>query len=61
MHKRLWGILFISFLAVLFVNPSASLARFYLLDKKIEINGVIEEKWNFKYDMKEWEKGRASR
>ncbi len=58
MQKRLWGILFISFLAVLFVNPSASLARFYLLDKKIEINGVIEEKWNFKYNMTEWEKGR---
>jgi hypothetical protein len=59
MHKRFVGLLFVSFLAVLVIYPSTSFARLYFLDQQIEINGSIEEKFNFKYGLKDWEKGRG--
>jgi hypothetical protein len=49
--------IFASCLAVLLLGPSSVFARFYLFDQKLEINGSIEEKFNFKYDMKDWEYG----
>jgi hypothetical protein len=59
MRKRFVVLMFTSLLAVLAVHTQTSHARFYLLDHNVELNGSIEEKWNFKYDLKDWEKGRG--
>ncbi len=59
MYRPWWTFVIISFLAALIGGPSSISARIYLLDQKVEVNGSIEEKWNFKYDTKDWEKGRG--
>jgi hypothetical protein len=57
MYKRISIALVISFLTCLFLTPTLSSARIYLFDKKLEINGSIEQKANWKYNLKSWEKG----
>ena len=59
MSKRISVALVVSFLALLFIMPTFSSARIYLFDKKLEINGSIEQKANWKFNLKEWEKGKG--
>ena len=57
MYKRILVALIVSFLTLLFIMPTLSSARIYLFDKKLEINGSIEQKANWKFNLKDWEKG----
>jgi len=59
MSKRISVALVVSFLALLFIMPTFSSARIYLFDKKLEINGSIEQKANWKFNLKDWEKGKG--
>ncbi len=60
MYKRILVALIVSFLTLLFIMPTLSSARIYLFDKKLEINGSIEQKANWKFNLKDWEKGTGS-
>ena len=57
MCKRIWSAFIVSSLTLLFLVPALSYARIYLFDKKLEINGSIEQKANWKFNLKDWEKG----
>ena len=57
MYKKISVALVLSFLTLLFIMPTLSSARIYLFDKKLEINGSIEQKANWKFNLKSWEKG----
>ena len=59
MCKRIAGVLIGSFLVALILTPTISSARIYLFDQKLEINGSIEQKANWKYTLKDWERGRG--
>ena len=59
MCKRIANVLIGSFLIALILTPTISSARIYLFDKKLEINGSIEQKANWKYTLKDWERGRG--
>ena len=59
MRNRIAGVLVGSFLIALILIPTISSARIYLFDKKLEINGSIEQKANWKYTLKDWERGRG--
>jgi len=59
MAKKVSNALIISFLTLLFIMPTLSSARIYLFDNKLEINGSIEQKANWKYNLKQWEKGKG--
>jgi hypothetical protein len=57
MFNRISVVLVVSFLTALLLIPNISFARIYLFDNKLEINGSIEQKFNWKYNLKSWEKG----
>jgi len=59
MHKKIIIFFSLSFLFAVLLIPLNSLARIYLLDRKLEIVGKIEKKIALKYHMKSWEKGRG--
>jgi len=59
MYKRIADVLIGSFLIALLITPTISSARIYLFDKKLEVNGSIEQKANWKYTLKDWERGRG--
>ena len=59
MYKRIADVLIGSFLIALILTPTMSSARVYLFDKKLEVNGSIEQKANWKYTLKDWERGRG--
>ncbi len=57
MFNRISVVLVVSFLTALIFIPTISSARIYLFDDKLEINGSIEQKFNWKFGLKDWEKG----
>jgi hypothetical protein len=57
MCKRISSLLIISCLTLLFLTPAQTFARIYFFDRKLEINGSIEQKANWKFNLKDWEKG----
>ena len=59
MGKRVECDLLVSFMIAFLLAPAISYARIYLFDKKIEINGSIEQKANWKFNLKDWEKGKG--
>jgi hypothetical protein len=57
MGKRIANALIGSFLIGFISTPTISSARIYLFDNKLELNGSIEQKFNWKFNLKDWEKG----
>ena len=59
MKKRVGCNVLVSFMIVFLLTPAISYARIYLFDRKLEINGSIEQKANWKFNLKDWEKGKG--
>ena len=57
MPNRVKGALVGILLTALILTPAISSARLYLFDRKLELNGSIEQKFNWKFNLKDWEKG----